>query len=89
MPKATTSVTLSKTSWTKIADSGQKFFFTVMSGHVLMHYAASDPGAAVKTGHALQEGDTFGDDTDNNVWARVREVGISSASPDTVIALTK
>lgn len=43
MAKATTSQALTGSSWTQIANSGQTFTLSVLSGEVLLRYSSAQP----------------------------------------------
>jgi hypothetical protein len=58
------------TTWTKIADLGETFMFSVLGGKIFYAWSASAP-AAGSIGHPFFEGDTFGDNaTTENAWVR-------------------
>ena len=70
MAKLTTEYTLNTVTWTQIATSTQKFLAEVATSNGQAHIAYSSAAPTVSAGHALDPGDTFGDDSnDENVWA--------------------
>jgi len=89
MPKATGNlVTLTGDAWVQIANAGQAFMLTVLSGEILLRWSSTQPAASAP-GHRLNVDSTFGDtatSSDEIAWAKASGSGAGSTAS---IVITK
>jgi len=76
MAKVTTPNIEATQTWQKIADTGQTFMLSVLSGEIWLSYSSASPSASA-IGHTFYFNDLFGDSAiTENCW--VRSVGATA-----------